>query len=181
MYTCRECEKPINQAAEVCPYCGADLAALQAEAEPASSASVARRMLVWGTMIAAVWAFLWFILPERSRNVAGQAEAHGLHAVETTRDALRAHLETHGSYPATLEGLAPPSFNRVREAARRAQAEGYRLDYAPGPAAGGGNIRTFTVVARSGHHGFRSFFVNESGVIRWTRENRAAAASDQPI
>src|SRR2546426_1112507 len=25
MYTCRECERPINQATEICPYCGADL------------------------------------------------------------------------------------------------------------------------------------------------------------
>ena len=181
MYTCRECEKEINQATEVCPYCGADLAALQAEAEPASRSSVARRIVVWGVMIAAVWVFLWFILPERSVNVAGQAEIQGIAAIETVRDALRAHFETNGSYPATLDGLAPRTFDQIREAARRAQAEGYRLDYAPGPAAEGGNIRTFTLVARPGNHSFRNFFVNQTGVIRWTRENRPATANDQPL
>lgn len=165
----------------MCPYCGADLASTQAEAEPAARSSVARRIAVWGVMIAAVWVFLWFVLPERSVHVAEQAEARGIKAVEAARDALRAHMETNGSYPATLDGLAASNYNQVREAARRAQAEGYGLEYAPGPAAEGGNIRTFAVVARSGKHSFRNFFMNESGMIRWTRENRSATATDPPL
>lgn len=181
MYTCRECEKPVNQATEVCPYCGADLEAMQAEAEPSKPGSAMKRILVWGTMIAAVWAFLWFILPERSVKVAAQAETRGLELATATREALRAHVEAHGSYPSTLDGLTRSALAGVREAAQRAQTEGYRLEYAAGPAGAGGNIQTFAATVRPGNHSFRGFFVNESGVIRWTRENRAATAQDNPI
>lgn len=180
MYTCRECEKPVNQATEVCPYCGADLS--QPADDPAQKpGSASKRIVVWGTMIAAVWAFLWFILPERGTGVAAQAEATALQTIEEVNSALRAHRETNGSYPANLDGLTAAAFGRVREAARRAQAEGYRLDFAPGPAGEGGNIQTFTLVIRPANYGFRSFFVNETGVLRATTQSRAADAQDPPV
>jgi len=180
MYTCRECEKPVNQASEVCPYCGADLSSPQ-DAQPTPPSSIIKRATVWGVMIAAVWLFLWFILPERSTGLAAQAEARALEAVETVRVALQAHVETSGSYPGNLDGLAADSFSRVRSAAQSAQTEGYRLDYAPGPAADGGNIKTFSLVAKPGRYGLRGFFLNETGVLRWTRDERPATAADPPL
>lgn len=179
MYTCRECEKPVNQATEVCPYCGADLS--PAVDETAKPGSAGKRIVVWGTMIAAVWAFLWFILPERSTGVAAQAEAAALRTVEEVSSALRTHRETNGSYPSNLDGLTAAAYGRVREAARRAQAEGYRMDFAPGPAGEGGNIQTFALVIRPANYGFRSFFVNETGVVRATTESRAASVQDPPV
>jgi len=180
MYTCRECEKPVNQASEVCPYCGADLS-LPQEAQVTPPSSIAKRVLVWGTMIAAVWAFLWFILPERSTGIAAQAETSALEAVATVKTALQAHFETNNSYPTNLDALTPESFTRIRAIAQDAQAQGYRLEYSPGPASGGGNIQTFSLVARPGHYGFRNFFLNETGVLRWTREDRPATAQDPPF
>ncbi len=180
MYTCRECEKPVNQATDLCPYCGADLS-LPQEAQATPPSSIAKRILVWGVLIASMWAFLWFILPERSTGVALRAESSALAAVNTVKRALQAHLDTSGSYPASLDGLAAASFAQIRGAAQAAQAEGYRLDYAPGPAGAGGNIQTFSLVARPGHYGFRNFFLNETGVIRWTTEDRPATAQDPPL
>ena len=179
MYTCRECEKPVNQATEVCPYCGADLR--QVEEAPAAPSSIAKRVGVWGVLIAAIWAFLWFILPERTTGVAARAESIAIEAVNAAKGELRSHHETHGTYPPNLDGLARSSYERIRDIAQRAQLEGYRLEYAPGPAAAGGNIQTFSLVARAGHYGRRNFFVNETGVVRWTKEDRAATAQDQPL
>jgi len=60
---------------------------------------------------------------------------------------------------------------------------GYRFTYTPGPG-GFGFIATFTIVAEPlqyGVSGTRSFFTDQSAVIRATSENRQATASDSPI
>jgi hypothetical protein len=183
MYTCRECEQPINQASEVCPYCGADVQS-EAAAEQASGAAkgvMGKRIAVWGTMILAMWGFLWFILPERATDAASEAESRAVSAVETAGTVLRAHHDAHGSYPNALDGLTPPSFRTLREAAQRAQSLGYRLEYTPGPPAEDGNVHTFTLLARPGNYSYRNFFANENGMVRWTRENRPATAQDHPL
>ncbi len=179
MYTCRECEQPINQASEVCPYCGADLAAEEA-AGPAEGV-LWKRVTVWGAMILAMWAFLWFILPERATDAAGEAESRGLAALAEAGKALAAHHDAHGSFPGSLEGLAPAALDRLREAAQRAQSLGYRLEYTPGPPADDGHVHTFTLLARPGNYSYRNFFGNESGAVRWTRENRPANALDKAL
>ena len=42
MYTCRECERELNQATEVCPYCGTDLSS-------EALAALEREALEWST------------------------------------------------------------------------------------------------------------------------------------
>lgn len=70
---------------------------------------------------------------------------------------------------------------------------GYIFEYKPGPAVGkpvpgcppGVKSYTFTgrplKYVREGRWGERSYFTDETGIIRGTRENRAATASDPPI
>jgi len=188
MYTCHECERPINQATEICPYCGADLTVpAVAEEEPRTFSSAAVRgggpnliktLLRWSVVVAAMWFFLWFILPEKKGDAAARAETTAIEALEVTRAALTEFAEARGGgYPASLEALA----DRLRSTAQRAQGEGYRLEYVPGPIDAEGLIRTYTLAARPGHYGYRNFFADETGVIRATRENRAATAKDPPI
>ena len=63
---------------------------------------------------------------------------------------------------------------------------GYRIEYKGGPlsekAIGGcAGAKTYTIMARPvvmGKTGFQSFFMDESGVLRATQENRVATASD---
>lgn len=186
MYTCRECERPINQASEVCPYCGADLT-MEREVEeqiatPAAKRKVLiRRLVLWGVIIASVWAFLWFVLPERAGDAAVEAEAHAVGALQQVGQALAEFEDASGRFPASLDALTGNSLAQAREAAQRAQALGYRLEYSPGPAEGDGTVRTYALLARPGNFGYRNFYMNEAGVIRATRENRAATAQDQPI
>lgn len=62
-------------------------------------------------------------------------------------------------------------------------AWGYRFEYTPGPG-GFGGITAYTLTARPivpRSTGVRSFFTDQSGIIRYTCENRPATAEDTPI
>lgn len=178
MYTCRECERPVNQATEVCPYCGADLTVGEAEpTEPVRKPKLAAALLRWMVLLAAMWAFLWFILPERAGETTQQAEARVLEALRETHGALKEYAQMQGGYPASLEVLG----ERVRIPAQQAQREGYRLMYAPGPESKDGVTGSFSLQARAGNYGYRNFYTDETGVVRATRDNRPATAQDQPI
>ncbi len=62
-----------------------------------------------------------------------------------------------------------------------AQAEGYELQYTPGPSDANAAIRSYALEARPSNFGYRSFYTDLSGLVRSTTENRAATSSDPPI
>lgn len=181
MYTCRECERPVNQATEACPYCGADLT-VPAEAEDTQKKrSPLGAVVRWGVLLTAIWGFLWFVLPERRGDTAVQAEAQAIEMLRATQIALAACADVQGSFPPSLEQLPAESAATVREAAQRALRDRYDLVYAPGPSGLDGRVSSFALRARAGHYGYRNFFVDQTGVVRATRENRVATADDPPI
>jgi type II secretory pathway pseudopilin PulG len=181
MYTCRECEHPINQATEICPYCGADLTepiGLEAE-EPAKKRTVSSILMRWAVLLAilsaALWGFLWFVLPEQSGDPAMRAEERAVEALREVRAALSAYAEAQGgAYPASLEALG----DRARGPAQKALSEGYKMEYTPAPTGSDGRVRNYILLARPGNYGYRNFYADESGVLRATRENRPATAQD---
>ena len=79
MYTCRECEQPINQATEVCPYCGADLVELSAD--PAGGKthrkSTSKIPIFLALIVSSIVAISWFAFPWRMAGSKSVAEAHG--------------------------------------------------------------------------------------------------------
>jgi hypothetical protein len=182
MYTCRECERPINQATELCPYCGADLtmppelAALEGKKRGPLGA-----VLRWGVLLAALWGFLWFVLPERSGDAAEQAETRAIEMLQQGHRALAAYGETQGSFPPSLEALPRDASSAMRQAAQRALGLGYELHYTPSAPGPDGRVQTFALRARAGLHGYRNFFVDQTGVLRATKESRPATADDPPI
>jgi hypothetical protein len=183
MYTCRECENEINQATEICPHCGADLTELPDEgASERKKPSMRQALLRWGVLLAvllgAIWSFLWFVVTPRSGQAALQAENHAVEAIDELRVALTAYAGAEaGGYPQNLEPLGPPA----RLAAQLAQSDGYQIQYTPGPPDANGTIRTYSIEARAGNYGYRSFYTDITGVIRGTSENRAATNLDPPI
>jgi hypothetical protein len=181
MYTCRECERPINQATELCPYCGADLTVPVEKEEPSRKRSPLGTVLRWGVLLAAIWGFLWFVLPERRGDTAAQAEAHAIEMLRLAQTALANYADAHGGFPPSLDQLPPESAEAVRQAAQRALGLRYDLLYTPGPAGPDGRVSSFALRARAGHYGYRNFFVDQTGVVRSTPENRAATGDDAPI
>jgi hypothetical protein len=182
MYTCRECETEINQATELCPHCGADLTVpFPGMDAPAPKPGLRKILLRWGVLLgvllAAIWSFLWFVVPERQGNPTGQAEARAVESMREIRTALTDYAAAqNGAYPRQFEALG----ERVRTAAQLAQSVNYQIQYMPGPVEADGLIRSYVLQARAGNYGFRSFYTDESAVVRATRQNRAATAQDSP-
>ncbi len=61
---------------------------------------------------------------------------------------------------------------------------GYRFTYKPGPLSTEGRIDSYTIVARPveyGTKGFKSFFADQSGVIRESSGRRDATVNDPPL
>jgi hypothetical protein len=183
MVTCRECEYEINQATEICPHCGADLTSVPGEfAVPAKKPTLAKILLRWGmllgVLLAAMWSFLWFVVTPRTGNITAEAEQHAVDAIHDVYAQLHSYADARGGgYPSDLEQLGP----QVRQAAQMAQSDGYQLEYTPGPAEADGAIHNYSLEARAGNYGYRSFYVDISGVLRATKENREATSADPPV
>jgi len=183
MYTCHECERPINQASEVCPYCGADLTSEPVEStQPDSQPTFTKVLLRWSfvllPILTGLWSFLWFMLPEQRGDMAERAERSAREAMAELRLELENYAAARGGrYPQSLEELG----ERARGPARKAMSEGYQLKYAPGSPNADGALLTFVLQARPGNYGYASFFMDETGVLRATRENRGATSQDPPV
>jgi hypothetical protein len=167
----------------VCPHCGADLTAPLPGADAAKLKPTLKKILMrWGLLLAvllgAMWSFLWFIVPERQGNPTTQAEDRALAALTEARTALSDYATVqNGTYPQDFASLD----QRVRAAAQLAQSANYQLQYTPGPTEADGAIHGYTLVANAGNFGYRNFFVDETGVVHATRENRPATAQDPSI
>jgi hypothetical protein len=180
MYECPHCEAHINTATEICPQCGADLVAT---AEPAPPAPLRRVLLRWGILLgillASLWGFLLFVMPAHRGDPALQAESQAVVALNDVRAALVSYAAAQpgGAFPDSLEALG----DRARAAAQLALSEGYQLQYTPAPAGPDGAIHSYSLQARAGNFGYRNFFTDQSGILRATKENRAATSQDPPL
>jgi len=179
MYTCRECEQTINQATEVCPYCGADLTATGAgeTSAPAKKSSATRITLILGIVLAILWAVAWFAVPWRISGSKPEAETHARDGLAAVQEALTSYQASEGTFPPSLEALG----EHVRAAAQKAQSGHYTLQYTPGNPEADGRIKSYTLIARAGNFGYLNFYTDESGVFRVTAEDRAASAQDPPL
>ena len=182
MYSCPECEQPINQASEVCPYCGADQKAL-ADAEsllsgkPTKKKSVKRIILVCAILLAILWITAWFAVPWKISGSKTEAESRARDAMVSIQQAINVYHTSEGSFPSSLESLG----DAVQKAAQAAQSSRYTLQYTPGRPDADGRVGGYTLTARPGNFGFLSFYTDETGVFRATREERAATVQDPPI
>jgi hypothetical protein len=183
MYTCRECEHEINQATEICPHCGTDLTLPVPGAEaPKKKLGTVQILIRWTIILAilmsAIWSFVWYVASPRTGGGAKQAEGRAVQALDEVRALLSNYAAAQGgAYPKTLEPLGP----LARQSAQMAQSEGYEMQYTPGPADANAVIHSFTLEARPGNYGYRSFYTDLTGLVRATTENRPATSSDPPI
>jgi len=179
MYTCHECEQVINQASELCPYCGADLTAPSGDtsAVPAKKPRLMKVILLWSIALASLWAIAWFALPWRMAGSKPAAELRAREALTSIQESLAAYQASEGGYPESLEPLG----ERAREAAQSARSVRYSLQYTPGNPDAGGRIGSYTLVARAGNFGYLNFYVDQTGVARATSEDRPATAQDPPL
>ncbi len=182
MYLCPQCGEEINQGTEICPHCNLDLT-LPAEGTVVPAPRSLRRVLtIWAVVIAVVagglWGFLWFVLPEQKGDPAQRAENGAMAALNDLHAALAAFsaADPDHAYPPSLEALG----DRARADAQLAQSVGYQLTYTAADPGADSVIRGYSISARAGNYGYRNFYLDESGMLRSTKENRAANSHDPP-
>lgn len=179
MYLCPNCQRPINSASAICPYCGADQSDAPAAAAPREpkKRSSAKLVFAFVVVIAGIWAIIWFALPLRFQDPRPAAERSALEAVQTLQHQLAVYENGASDYPSSLESLGQPA----RDAAQTAMSGGYSLHYTPTQLDANGNPHAFTLTAAPRNYGYQSFFTDQSGVIRATRDNRPATVQDPPL
>jgi len=93
-----------------------------------------------------------------------------------------ANLLALGEGPSGTEPSAAHAGLITNELAQ-GEAHGYTFTYKPGAKDKDAAIRTYTLVARpmKWQKGRVSYFTDQTGVIRWTKQNRAPTAKDEPI
>ena len=179
MYVCRNCAQPINSASEVCPYCGAD----QNEAEPGAAPQFAKKRSATklavgiGIVVLGIWGIIWFALPLRFENPRPTAEKAALISLRVLQKELGVYQNGAGSFPDSLETLGQPATS----AAQEAMSGGYSLRYTPGQLDSDGNAHAYALVALPRNYGYRSFYTDQTGVIRATRDNRPATPQDAAV
>lgn len=176
MYTCRECEQPINQATEVCPYCGAHLTqdSVGLDGGTPHKKPSPKILILYGLILSSIAAIGWFAFPWGLAGSRSVAEAHGMGAIAGLQKALSDYQATEGTFPSSLEPLGAAA----RAASQNAQAGHYTLQYTPGKPDPDGRLKTYALTARAGNYGYLNLFTDETGTVRVTREDRTATAQD---
>lgn len=180
MYVCPHCEAEINTSTEICPRCGADLSLEGQPGAPAPPKPLRTILLRWtillGILAISLWGFLWYVMPAQHTESSRQADARVVSALNSLHTALALYsaAQPGGAFPNSLEPLGTPA----RDSVQLAQSEGYQIIYAAAPPAPDGAIRGYSLQARAGNFGYNNFYADESGQIRFTRENRAASSQD---
>jgi hypothetical protein len=184
MNTCWSCLVIVERNAAVCPICGADqtLPEVKIVLEPEAPRNLASLVLRWVLVTVAVGCSVGSLLSyrhQRSRErSAALAQATAAQALRDIRSVLSAYAFTSGdTYPYTLESMG----ERVWLPIRAAQAAEYEIVYIPQPDESDATVRGFVILARVAKPGVRNFYIDESGVLRATEEDRPATVQDPPI
>ena len=110
-------------------------------------------------------------------------------AVGSLRTINTAQIEYAGSYPdrgfaSSLAELEPGSGDLIDSVLASGKKSSYVFILTAAPPDSRGRIVRYSVLARPQHYGkniTHSFFSDESGVLRFTTENRAATIQDPPL
>lgn len=134
-------------------------------------------------------------------RAGGHNETRAVGRLRALQSSAEAYAATyHNGFPPSLSALTPPPDGSSESCEHAGFIDpawvsgvvgGYRAEYRPGPTMekpGPGcavaGVKSYAVVARPEPYkesGTRSFFSDESGVVRWTCEDRAATAQDPPL
>ena len=185
MRSCWSCLVMIEKSAKVCPFCNAD------QARPVAHVAVEPRDLTQGvrnpalkraviavvlasSILAAVCVYVFIGGGPSATSLAEDAAIKSL--VDVRADLSTYALSSGNGYPQTLESLG----GDIGKSIETAKAAGYEISYDPNLSADR-MVRTYKLVARAGKSSLRNFYIDESGVIRATTQNRSANHDDPPI
>ena len=103
-------------------------------------------------------------------------EAAAIGTLRTLATCCEQYRTLYGEYPPTLNDLRGDNLDYIDEVLAAGEKHSYDFDIT-----GGNNTYTCTGSPETESDGDRAFFVDESGVIRWTTGMGPATAVDPPI
>lgn len=151
--------------------------------------------LVVGFVLVAVMGYVSLSAADRETwRRRSSPEAVAVRSLQVINTAEITYASTYGgSYSPALQALgAPPegqsphslAANLIDDFLARGRKNSYEFTYTPGTPDPSGNITRYTLAARPltyTRRSKRSYFSDESGVIRYTEEERGATAQDPPV
>lgn len=130
----------------------------------------------FGAVIMAV--LFWYNFGTPSISPAEQAATATAKSLRTLREALSDYaLSGKDTYPETLAPLGDRASLLIQESA----SAGYMLQYRCKPSPAGTPSNGFGISARPAKSGYMNLFIDESGIVRATQEDRPATARDAPF
>jgi hypothetical protein len=113
-------------------------------------------------------------------------QAAAVHSILTVEKCAAAYSSDHpeSGYPASLALLGQSGSNCVEPGLATGTSHGYTFAYTAGPKDAQGRVLTYTVTARPEdfrRSGDVNYFLDETGVIRSTPEDRPSTAQDPPL
>lgn len=182
MDSCWSCLVVIEKGAKTCPLCGADqmppppISPSETAIVSGSRPAILRWIFPGVAILCGLGAAIWYTTRANNSDAPAAGEAAVTDALVNVRVALSQYAMSHGDqYPATLEPLGARAAMPVQDA----QIGGYAVEYNALPS-DDGKIHGFTLLAQPRGTNGHSFYMDESGVLRVTQENRPARADDPP-
>lgn len=138
---------------------------------------------VFAILYSVFWIFLAAVAVPgliRSREAANEASAVG--TVRAMNTALTTYKTEHGALPGKVTELSGLLDEKIACAEPPCKKAEYRFTYTPLTAdASGPRYVVIAQPVKYGNNGMRSFFSDESGVIRFTAEDRQPTVKDIPL
>ncbi len=187
MAACWSCLVVLEPGVKLCPLCGADQSRPVEIVNPNAPQPVTAKSFLhhWASVIVTIVIFLgsvtgilWHYLGGLYASPAAQGAEVAAQSLRDVRVALSAYsLYAKDEYPATLDSLGA----LAAQSAQTAWSAGYKLSYDPRPSSGDKGFRSFVLLARPENRTYLNLYVDESGVVRATMEDRPANSLDPPF
>ena len=184
MASCWSCLVVLENGAQVCPLCGADQTPLPPISDREAAILLGSKPVIWRWVALAVailcllGTVAWYTIQTSDDGSPAMAEAAATSALLNIRLALSQYAMSKGDkYPSTLEPLDAQASVPEQDA----KIKGYALVYTPLRTESDGMIRGFALLAQRERENCRNFYIDQTGVLRATRESRSARIDDPPI
>jgi hypothetical protein len=177
---CWSCLAINEQGTQICSLCGAD----QTHPVPiaATTPRGARAQDWWSVMlvilagIGCLSGILWHNLGAPTPDAHSAMAEVIAQSLRGVRDELSNYMLSHATYPISLESMNDQVDNLLKSAERA----DYKIFYVPNPASHNGPLG-FEIIARPNRSDYINLYVDESGIVRTTRENRPATKQDPQL
>jgi hypothetical protein len=180
MTACWYCLVLIEDGLKICPRCGGDQTPPPETSENVRSLTSIFLICIIVTVAVAcsLTGLLWYARLRYSNNLGNHEETTASKSLHDIRTALSQYALTSGDqYPSSLGMIG----DQTAQPLQQAKTESYDVTYTPKSSGKDRAITGFELWANPRKPSHRSFYIDESGILRTTQENRPANDKDPPI